>query len=353
MSATPAPARPATPADAAAAAPRVSVLMPARDAAGFIGDSARSVLAEAGVALELVVVDDGSTDGTAAVLAGIDDPRLRVVPGPRRGISAALNAAAAAARGSFLARCDADDFFPAGGRLGPQLGLLDARPDAVAVAGGYASMDARGRDLAVMDTGAAEADLTEELRGGRTRTHLGTWLIRRSAWEAVGGARSWFESAEDLDLQCRLAGEGRVLYRPGVAYRYRLHDASITHRLVSARRTFFDEAVTRFASQRAAGGPDDLERGRPPEPPGESTHAGGPGPAAPGHARSLSARQQAQGHLMAAAGRATAEGRRVEALRLLGRAFAADPAAIRRWHHLGQQAASALMRPTGGRGSAR
>ena len=313
-------------------APEVSVVMPARDAEAFVAEAVASVLAETGVALELVVVEDGSSDGTAAVLASIDDPRLRVVPGPRVGISAALNAGVAAARGRFVARCDADDLFPPG-RLGPQAQLLRAKPDAAAVAGGYASLDARGREVAVMDTGNEPAELTAELLAGRTRTHLGAWLVRRTAWEAVGGARPWFRCAEDLDLQCRLAGVGRVLYRPGVAYRYRLHGASTTHRLADERRAFFDAAVVRFARQRAAGGPDDLDRGEAPEPP-EAPAAG----AAP----RMSPRWQAQGHLMAAAHRAAAAGRRGGALRLLGRALAADPGGFRRWPTLLRQAAATL-----------
>ena len=316
-------------------APLVSVLMPARDAEGFVGDAARSVLAETGVAIELIVVEDGSTDGTAAELAAFDDPRLRVVPGPRAGISAALNAGAAAARGDFLARCDADDLFVPG-RLAAQVATLDAAPDAAAVAGGYASLSDRGREISVMDTGDEAADLTDELLAGRTRTHLGAWLVRRSAWEAVGGARPWFACAEDLDLQCRLAGAGRVLYRPGVAYRYRLHDASTTHRLASERRAFFDAAVVRFAGQRRSRGADDLDRGEAPEPPASSASAS-----------RMSSRRQAQGHLMAAAHRAALRGHTRAALRMLARALATDPANARRWPHLARQAASTLLASTG------
>ena len=318
-----------------AGAPRVSVVMPARDAEGFVGDAARSVLAESGVALELIVVEDGSSDGTAAELAAIDDPRLRVIAGPRAGISAALNAGAAAARGDLLARCDADDLFPPD-RLAAQVAALDAATDAAAVAGGYASLSVRGRDISVMDTGDGEADLTDELLAGRTRTHLGAWLVRRAAWEAVGGARPWFACAEDLDLQCRLAGVGRVLYRPGVAYRYRLHDASTTHRLASERRAFFDAAVVRFAEQRRGGGVDDLDRGDAPEP-----------PVSPATAVRMSSRGQAQGHLMSAAHRTALRGHHAAALRMLARALAADPTNARRWPHLARQAASTALAATG------
>lgn len=321
--------------EAQAGPPAVSVVMPARDAERFIAESVGSVLAEAGVPLELVVVDDRSSDGTAAVLAGVRDPRLRVVTGPGDGIATALNAGVAAARGRFVARCDADDLFVAG-RLGPQLQLLRSEPDAAAVAGGYASMDARGREVCVMSTGSEPADLTEELLAGRTRTHLGAWLIRRSAWEAIGGARAWFQSAEDLDLQCRLAGVGRVLYRPGVAYRYRLHGGSVTHRITNARRRFFDAAVVRFAQQRAAGEPGELERGEAPDPPED----------APDCAARMSPRWQTQGLLMYEAHRARFSGDRGGSFALLRRAFLANPAGVRRWPTLLRQTLSLLLRPT-------
>lgn len=320
--------------------PIVSVLVPARNAQGFVGDAVRSVLAEHNTPLEVVVVDDGSTDGTRAELARIDDPRLRVIESPERGISAALNAGARAARGAFLARCDADDLFPLGGeRLAAQVKTLENRPDASALAGGYATITVDGRDIGPLDTGPHEADLTDELLLGLTRTHLGAWLIRRTAWEAIGGARPWFESAEDLDLQCRLAEVGRVLYRPGVAYRYRLHDESFTHRVPTPRRIFFDSAVVTFALQRRRDGADDLERGRPPQPPAGNVSRSGRD-----RSPRMSAKWQAQGQLMAAANQARSRGDRRAALGLLGRALLCNPSAMGRWLSLARQAAS-LLRP--------
>ena len=105
--------------------PEVSVLMPARNAQRYIAAAARSVLEQRGCELELIVVDDGSTDRTAQVLRKLDHERLRVLPGPGRGIAAALNRALAEARGQYVARCDADDLYPAD-RLCRQLSGKDA-----------------------------------------------------------------------------------------------------------------------------------------------------------------------------------------------------------------------------------
>ena len=214
-----------------------------------------------------------------------------------------------------------------------RLRSLQNHPDLIAVAGGYATIDARGREITALATGAEESDLTDQLLAGNTRTHLGTWLLRRAAWDAVGGARPWFACAEDLDLQCRLATQGRVVYLPGVAYRYRLHDASVTHTLADARRAFYDAAVVRFALERAAGGTDTLDAGQPPEPPEFA-----PVVAAPW----LTARRQTRGHLLSAAHRAAVAGDRLASLALLRRALFADPTDLRHCWSVVRQAGSVI-----------
>ena len=88
----------------------VSAIIPTRDRADMVMRAVASALAQTGVCLEVVVVDDGSGDDTAARLAGLDDPRLRVLSHPvPRGVSAARNAGMAAARGDYLALLDSDD----------------------------------------------------------------------------------------------------------------------------------------------------------------------------------------------------------------------------------------------------
>jgi glycosyltransferase involved in cell wall biosynthesis len=110
------------------AVPTVSVLMPCWNRERFIGDAIRSILAQTFTDLELIVVDDGSTDGTRAVVASFDDPRLRCLSCEHRGISAAMNAGLAAAQGKFIARLDSDDWWMPD-MLATQIAMLDARPD--------------------------------------------------------------------------------------------------------------------------------------------------------------------------------------------------------------------------------
>jgi glycosyltransferase involved in cell wall biosynthesis len=112
-----------------AAAPRVSVILPAYNAAASLPAALRSVLGQSLQEIEVIVADDGSCDGTAAVAAALAlaDPRVRVLPGGRnQGAAAARNRAMAAARGDWLALLDADDGF-APDRLARLVALGEAR----------------------------------------------------------------------------------------------------------------------------------------------------------------------------------------------------------------------------------
>ena len=110
------------------ATPDVSVVVPTYQRAALLGPSLESLLGQEGVAFEVVVVDDGSTDGTAAFLAAYPDPRIRPVIRPHGGIAAARNAGVAAARAPFVAFHDSDDTALAG-RLAVPVAYLQAHPD--------------------------------------------------------------------------------------------------------------------------------------------------------------------------------------------------------------------------------
>ena len=248
--------------------PLVSVVMPMRNAEPFVRQALQSVLCETAVALEVVVVDDGSTDGSRREVEALADPRVRLVPGPQRGIAACLNTGFEAARGRIIMRCDADDLFPSG-RIGDQFAWLEAHPDYIAVCGGFNTIDKQGRPVSQMSTpGLSESeDIDAELCRGVTRTSLCTYALRKSSLARIGAFREYFETAEDLDYQFRIGEAGRVGYVPANAYFYRLHSTSVTHTQRDERRAFFDDTARLFVEQRRTDGTDALMKGSPPVPP--------------------------------------------------------------------------------------
>lgn len=299
----------------------VSVVMPMRNAEPYVRQALASVLQEAEVPLEVVVVDDGSTDRSRAVVQAIGDPRVRIVEGPCRGISASMNTGLAAARGEIVMQCDADDLYPPG-RIGYQVAWLQAHPEYDAVCGAFSTIDASGRAVADFSAGAEDPSALEigpELRGGTTRTSLCTYAIRRAALGAVGLHREYFETSSDIDLQLRLGEACRVAYLLHNTYFYRLHDASITHTQGNARRVFYESTAREFQRQRFATGTDDLAAGHPPVPP--ASHGDAPGQVA----------SQIQGLLLGDAWRDLAMGQRRAAAAKAWRAVAVNPSSRATW----------------------
>jgi glycosyltransferase involved in cell wall biosynthesis len=244
----------------------VSVLMPLKNAAQYVQASLASILCELDISIEVIVINDGSTDVSADRVASLKEARVKLVENDGTGLVSALNMALSLARGSLIMRCDADDLFPAG-RIKEQVEILSRQKELDAICGSFSTFSDQGRHLLRLPTGDDTADITQELRMGQARTHLGTFAIRSHVARKIGGFRAYFETAEDIDFQFRLASACSVLYFPRDWYLYRIHAKSITHKQANRRRLFFDETARDFAVQRQTRGVDCLEEGKPPVPP--------------------------------------------------------------------------------------
>lgn len=206
-----------------AAQPLVSVLVPAHDASATLAETLQSALASSYSNLELVLVDDGSTDATTATAQAIagEDKRVRVFRQRHRGVSAALNLGLAQCRGEFVARLDADDLWHPT-KLAKQVEVLVAHPE-VALASTYVRyIDACGRvvrDAApqTMEGKALCQCLWHGIVGGGSSV-----VIRRSALEAVGGYDEGLSVWEDLLLHLRLAAVGEIAFIQEYLTGYRL-----------------------------------------------------------------------------------------------------------------------------------
>jgi glycosyltransferase involved in cell wall biosynthesis len=208
-----------------ATAPLVTVLLAVANGERYLQHALQSVLAQSVVDLELVVVDDGSTDGTPHLLEAVRDPRLRVLRHEeRRGLAASLNRGLDEARGRYLARLDADDVALAGW-LAACLALLGSSPRLGFVGTGVLDIDEASRPARVHLHEGGRAALRWRALFSAPVFH-DTVVLEREVLERHGlRYDETYGESEDYDLWTRLLDvtEGDAVEEPLVLHR--LHPA--------------------------------------------------------------------------------------------------------------------------------
>ena len=213
------------------ATPRVSVLMPSYNHAPFVAQAIESVLGQSYSDLELIVVDDGSTDGTPDVVSRYaGDPRVRIeVFSVNQGAATATNHCRSMARGEFVALLNSDDVFLPD-KVAQQVDLLDRHPGLAAVFSQVQFIDERGEP--VDDAANPFATLFRT-----TQPHRFAWLrmfflrgnglchptilARKSVYDTLGPFDPAYRQLHDFDMWVRLCAHHpiHVMPRPTVAYR--------------------------------------------------------------------------------------------------------------------------------------
>jgi glycosyltransferase involved in cell wall biosynthesis len=197
---------------------KIAVVTPAYNVAGYIDDTIASLIAQSHPDWAMFVVDDGSTDGTAAIVAGFADPRICLVRQANAGVSAARNrgimASGAADAMLFL---DADDMLLPDS-LARLVHALDAEPTAVGAYGAYAFVTEDAAQTTQVRSGPfPEGDIVERLLEQNLFANGGHLLIRRSAVAACGAFSTAIAYGEDWEYWTRLALAGRFAVVPGAA----------------------------------------------------------------------------------------------------------------------------------------
>jgi glycosyltransferase involved in cell wall biosynthesis len=217
--------------------PTISVLMPVYNAAGYLSEAVESILGQTFADFEFLIVDDGSTDRSPAILEryAARDRRIRLTSRPNTGHTVALNELLGVAGGELLARMDADDIaLPT--RLARQVDYLRAHPDVVCVGTAVHFIDSAGRFLRARHPGMDHEEIQERALAGDCPLNHPSVMMRRAAVEAVGGYRAEFQPAEDLDLWLRLGEVGRLTSLPEVLMKYRQHTGSFSERYQRLQR---------------------------------------------------------------------------------------------------------------------
>ena len=214
------------------AAPLVSVVVPVWNGERTLAATLASVLAQSHRHFELLVIDDGSTDGTAALVSGLatGDPRVQLHRFENRGLAASRNRGIRLARGEFIAFVDADDLWqPA--RLERQLAALAAAPAAGLA---YSLTDC------IDDAGQRLGPGSHIVAAGRVYARLLAWnfmdsgssaLVRRAVFDEVGFFDESLPAAEDWDLWLRIAWRHEFACVPHADILYRISAGAMSSQI--------------------------------------------------------------------------------------------------------------------------
>lgn len=232
--------------------PKVSVIVPVYNQAAYVAEAIQSVIKQTSPNWEMVVVDDGSTDSTAEVVAQFDDPRIHYLFQANRGLPGARNTGITHSSGEYLAFLDADDLYHPD-KLTVQVAHLDQNPEIGLSYTSRIGIDHQGNQLTLYR--APEEVSLRELVLGFPFT-INDLLVRRHWVEGIGNFdESFLLNSEDRDLYlrlalngCRFAGVGRFL-----AYR-RFHSSRTFNKIPEKMATYFRSLETAFADPRCPEG---------------------------------------------------------------------------------------------------
>lgn len=210
-------------------APRVSVIIPAFNAEATLLETIASVRAQSYVDLEILVIDDGSTDATVALARGIDDRRLRILSFPHAGLAAARNRGLQHATGAFVSFVDADDLWTRD-KIEHQMAALEQHPEAGLAYSWTVFVDPDRCFLFAKERLYFEGDVSLPLLRECFIASGSNVLLRRRCVEAVGPFRTdpALRGAEDWDYWLRAAAEWPFVVVPRYQILYRVRPGSMT-----------------------------------------------------------------------------------------------------------------------------
>jgi glycosyltransferase involved in cell wall biosynthesis len=191
--------------------PLVSVILPTRNRQEYIGRAVESVLLQTYKNIELIIVNDASTDKTNEIISefSIKDKRIIVLTNEiNLGLVKNLNKGALRASGKYIARLDDDDFWCYERKIEKQVDFLEENTDYVLVGGGAIMVNQVGKEVVKYLLPEKDEDIRKTILVHNPFAHV-TVLFRRNAWEKLGGYDESFDGMEDWDLWLRMGKLGK------------------------------------------------------------------------------------------------------------------------------------------------
>ncbi len=237
--------------------PAISVAMSVYNCERYVALAIESILAQNFGDFEFIIVDDGSTDGSAAIIDEFasKDTRIRAIHRQNKGLIFSLNQALAEARAPIIARMDADDIANPE-RFERQYDFLQLQPEYGVVSSWTTDIDENGDPYPIADHGhpADHEGFLEALETGTPLCHPAT-MYRRDLVLSVGGYHAAFKHCEDLDLWLRLSDKTRLCSLPERLMQYRRTEGQVSNRHIVEQQ--INGAIARLAwAERKAGRPD-------------------------------------------------------------------------------------------------
>jgi len=199
--------------------------MPVYNGADTVEEAVRSLLAQSYERLEILVVDDGSTDASVAIVAGIQDSRIKLLRRDHQGLVKTLNHGCAQAQGEYIARLDADDVAYEC-RVAAQVEYLEGHSD-VGLLGTWAKIVSEDGEEETFEPPVSDRALRRHLLWDNPFIHSSV-MFRRVAFQEAGGYPEGL--AEEYRLWIQMARSWKIGVLPEMLVRHRIHQASYTRR---------------------------------------------------------------------------------------------------------------------------
>jgi glycosyltransferase involved in cell wall biosynthesis len=216
-------------------APLISVVIPAYNAEATVLETIESVRAQTFSAFELIVIDDGSTDGTVARLGTVHDPRLRILSYTNAGLAAARNRGLETSAGEFVSFIDADDLWTRD-KLELQVAALRRQPAAAVAYSWTAFVDVAGDFLFAKEPSCRDGDVYADLLRGNFVASGSNILVRRTCALAVGCFDTSLDAAHDWDFCLRVAARWPFALVPRYQILYRISEGAMSANAERAER---------------------------------------------------------------------------------------------------------------------